>query len=197
MVSIHAPYAGSDEKTNAFNAAEAQFQSTPPMQGATLNVQRKRPSQRRFQSTPPMQGATPMEALRKVTLRVSIHAPYAGSDPFPFLLYRKICSFNPRPLCRERRFQVGDIVPLYVVSIHAPYAGSDHGGRVPGVGLSSFNPRPLCRERLLSRFYCIAKFVVSIHAPYAGSDLCGDTHDVSGMAVSIHAPYAGSDGERV
>ena len=55
---------------------------------------------------------------------VSIHAPYAGSDP-----------------------DSGDIIPLFTVSIHAPYAGSDSYPGNLSLYLFGFNPRPLCRER--------------------------------------------------
>ena len=57
MVSIHAPYAGSDiisfDRGNVLFA----FQSTPPMQGATY-IERLSECRTKFQSTPPMQGAT-------------------------------------------------------------------------------------------------------------------------------------------
>ena len=79
MVSIHAPYAGSDSAKEArVLAAEVSihaplcrerrrsrmeessfwmFQSTPPMQGATVFPENSLAS-KVFQSTPPMQGAT-------------------------------------------------------------------------------------------------------------------------------------------
>ena len=37
IVSIHAPYAGSDDAKRNVKNLVAQFQSTPPMQGATKN----------------------------------------------------------------------------------------------------------------------------------------------------------------
>ena len=57
LVSIHAPYAGSDLCVFHCGSLLSQFQSTPPMQGATLYHRHKRLNDR-FQSTPPMQGAT-------------------------------------------------------------------------------------------------------------------------------------------
>ena len=81
-----------------------EFQSTPPMQGATRKYRRTlvdkhrfnpRPLCRerlipclqffavdRFQSTPPMQGATIKAACEAAKIGVSIHAPYAGSDHY-------------------------------------------------------------------------------------------------------------------
>ena len=79
-VSIHAPYAGSDKsilyvltvhrcfnprplcrerlKLVKYNPHYIGFQSTPPMQGATVPCWSFRIKKTPFQSTPPMQGAT-------------------------------------------------------------------------------------------------------------------------------------------
>ena len=101
-----------------------------------------------FQSTPPMQGATVLHHHGPDVHKVSIHAPYAGSDGS----------------------KGGYKLSEYDVSIHAPYAGSDcaepdfpeafsgfqstppmQGATVSCqplfLGRRCFNPRPLCRER--------------------------------------------------
>ena len=57
-----------------------------------------------FQSTLPLRGATNDASMSHVLVRISIHAPLAGSDDFVFL-------------CRSQHF---------VISIHAPLAGSDY-----------------------------------------------------------------------
>ena len=57
IVSIHAPYAGSD---------------TAGWSPVGFSIM--------FQSTPPMQGATPPDPYYVGEYAVSIHAPYAGSD---------------------------------------------------------------------------------------------------------------------
>ena len=79
-VSIHAPYAGSDEIDSHSPSKETMFQSTPPMQGATMAAGREGNALSGFQSTPPMQGATTAETPEEPVTTVSIHAPYAGSD---------------------------------------------------------------------------------------------------------------------
>ena len=56
-ISIHAPYAGSDDISVCTNIITLKFQSTLPMQGATLEPYRLN-SIGKFQSTLPMQGAT-------------------------------------------------------------------------------------------------------------------------------------------
>ena len=58
IVSIHAPYAGSDKKPVRMRYKWYEFQSTPPMQGATTDLWPNILLTIQFQSTPPMQGAT-------------------------------------------------------------------------------------------------------------------------------------------
>ena len=100
-VSIHAPYAGSDKKTSRRYRNHYCF-NPRPLCRERLTSEEKAEYRAKFQSTPPMQGATPAETGQTITVVVSIHAPYAGSD---------------------------DIASKYrdqqKVSIHAPYAGSD------------------------------------------------------------------------
>ena len=102
--------------------------------------------------------------------RVSIHAPYAGSDVMiPSMPMRTAC-FNPRPLCRERPepdktaiksmlFQStppmqGATRMLYITvrcckfQSTPPMQGATRCAFGPVFRASSFNPRPLCRERL-------------------------------------------------
>ena len=103
LVSIHAPYAGSDAGGKERRPYGAGFNPRPLCR------------ERRCE-------------LRKVYHRyhVSIHAPYAGSDDtFPTPLCYTIQGFNPRPLCRERLSGITQLLPSLGVSIHAPYAGSD------------------------------------------------------------------------
>ena len=91
-------------------------------------------------------GSDPEICFQLAAFRVSIHAPYAGSDDIPCVVLHKNRefqstlprrerpsmtilmilrrSFNPRSHAGSDGFQVGDIVPLYVVSIHAPTQGA-------------------------------------------------------------------------
>ena len=79
-----------------------------------------------FQSTLPVRGATGDVVNLFRVLRISIHAPRAGSD-----------------VCRHV-----DIFRSAGISIHAPRAGSDTScGRYGDQG-SDFNPRSPCGERL-------------------------------------------------
>ena len=72
------------------------------MRGATL-VHPYMEHSAKFQSTLPMRGATADSADFDNYLRISIHAPHAGSD-----LKKSIDKFK------------------FLISIHAPHAGSDY-----------------------------------------------------------------------
>ena len=146
------------------------FQSTPPMQGATkqswwnfLNMYsfnprplcRERPvgslrlyrEARCFNPRPLCRERLYHAEDESPETSVSIHAPYAGSDPKSLNKVRKTYGFNPRPLCRERPFTVS-------LSL---------------LGLL-FQSTPPMQGATIHRFYIAPGFVVSIHAPYAGSD---------------------------
>ena len=81
MVSIHAPYAGSDilcadaDLTALIVSIHAPYAGSDPCAATPPKAVHK------FQSTPPMQGATAKKRRSDIYIEVSIHAPYAGSDP--------------------------------------------------------------------------------------------------------------------
>ena len=77
-VSIHAPYAGSDFKVHERAQEIYEFQSTPPMQGATESA-RRFGALMGFQSTPPMQGATVGSADLKTALLFQSTPPMQGA----------------------------------------------------------------------------------------------------------------------
>ena len=103
-------------------------------------------------------------------------------------------SFNPRPLCRERRLEWPSSFYWICFNPRPLCRERPSAIRIVVCCMPSFNPRPLCRERLPSVPQQSVRTVVSIHAPYAGSDLV-DKADFCYVSVSIHAPYAGSDAE--
>ena len=151
-ISIHAPRRGSDAPSAATPQAEAKFQSTLPVGGATH---------------PPQ--------LQQVSGHISIHAPRIGSDSRINSTASSSCYFNPRSPHGERRIpsrtRTGIVIfqstlPAWgatvvlanqasasKISIHAPRMGSDHTAIAPPRGL-----------------------VISIHAPRMGSDLRSRPH---------------------
>ena len=100
-----------------------------------------------FQSTLPVRGATHASVMISGSMRISIHAPRAGSDEVISGKTPLGYHFNPRSPCGERQFQYyfaeimrqfqstlpvrGATVAMAVamreacISIHAPRAGSD------------------------------------------------------------------------
>ena len=80
---------------------------------------------------------------------------------------------SPRPL-RGATFNVGDIVPFFLISTHAPLAGRDHLRPQDG------EPEPQ----------------ISTHAPLAGRDAFSGISRYS-SDISTHAPLAGRDSKSV
>ena len=146
----------------------AEFQSTPPVRGATA-ADHDFDTFKTFQSTPPVRGATLPRRDRTLVAVVSIHAPHAGSDCRPSLRCRHPSGFNPRPPCGER-----------------PAARS--AARSP----AGFNPRPPCGERRSWRSLPWPESWFQSTPPVRGATanfrLAGSL-----LHVSIHAPRAGSD----
>ena len=65
-ISIHAPHVGRDPQLAALLTAVLKFQSTRPMWGATLTLQKRDFQLLIFQSTRPMWGATPVRTIEPV-----------------------------------------------------------------------------------------------------------------------------------
>jgi len=101
-----------------------------------------------FQSTLPVRGATGAVPTFMQEVRISIHAPRAGSD---------VDALKGKG--------------QFTISIHAPRAGSDmsHTPFLPRHRY--FNPRSPCGERQVVLVVRVGKRLISIHAPRAGSDL--------------------------
>ena len=79
-----------------------------------------------FQSTPPMQGATIFISILFQIINVSIHAPYAGSDGHKPHRLRMVQSVSIHaPYAGSDVEQLTRMRATQIVSIHAPYAGSD------------------------------------------------------------------------
>ena len=79
-VSIHAPYAGSDDYLSAVREQYEEVSIHAPYAGSDSMRSISPDGIIQFQSTPPMQGATTILHGQGIDYKVSIHAPYAGSD---------------------------------------------------------------------------------------------------------------------
>src|SRR3990172_5585507 len=102
-----------------------QFQSTPPVWGATISVSAPTPPPAGFNPRPPCGERHFANHVSVFQIKVSIHAPRVGSD---------FCHYS-NPSSRN------------AVSIHAPRVGSDMLPPPLVQCGSGFNPRPPCGER--------------------------------------------------
>ena len=145
-ISIHAPRAGGDGACAAarlrlmhFNPRPPcggrllfrtvqrgiiQFQSTPPVRGATFPVRYMFLQYSRFQSTPPVRGATTATAPTGQARRYFNPRPPCGGRRIKYNNNDGRKNFNPRPPCGGRR-----------------------GRPVTSPATKNFNPRPPCGGR--------------------------------------------------
>ena len=97
----------------------------------------------------PLAGRDLLDALyERGAGNISTHAPLAGRDRLLLSLTVLQSRFQPTRPLRGATFNVGDIVPFFLISTHAPLAGRDLGQPVLSTGLSK----------------------ISTHAPLAGRD---------------------------
>ena len=144
-----------------------------------------------FQSTPPMRGATfGWDKIVKGFI-ISIHAPHAGSD-IGFRSALPLCQISIHAPHAGSDFSVVKMTQEDRISIHAPHAGSDGRGSRGSGCQRDFNPRPPCGERLCPGL-CIQRGMIFQSTP----PMRGATRKLRYMVfpnlISIHAPHAGSD----
>ena len=146
-----------------------QFQSTPPVRGATSVMSSAPCNASHFNPRPPCGGR--------------LHTPRHDRRPK---------YFNPRPPCGGRLCAALHGAQLLQISIHAPRAGGDGDIGTSVEGMADFNPRPPCGGRLGSNS-AMRSISISIHAPRAGGDFYGRRRGCDPLRISIHAPRAGGD----
>ena len=168
-ISIHAPLAGSDNLYAFFAQINLDFNPRSPCGERLLTGEAKADADR-FQSTLPLRGAT--VGLNQIAqlVRISIHAPLAGSDAVIFHdgqqdfrfqstlplrgatergheYGRHVLHFNPRSPCGERRGPRQLLAVTVDFNPRSPCGerrGRFSGRRNP----RDFNPRSPCGERL-------------------------------------------------
>ena len=79
-ISTHAPLAGSDATVPIIEPMPSTFQPTLPLRGATGEVEMLAGVVLKFQPTLPLRGATAPRSPLGSDIRISTHAPLAGSD---------------------------------------------------------------------------------------------------------------------
>ena len=169
-ISTHTPHAGSDTSRPRRSASACHFNSHSPC-GERYFCGLPPPCVGRFQLTLPMRGAIADKAETRAKLRISTHAPHAGSDT------------------NETH---GDIRSM--ISTHAPHAGSDKEMLNRWLNRRYFNSRSPCGERCVSsaRRSVISRFQLTLPMRGAIED---SRITIPVNSISTHAPHAGSDGE--
>ena len=168
-ISIHAPRTGSDtfptsparhskhfnprsphgERRGLAAVTRPQMWNFNPRSphGERPSGQPEHASGQQFQSTLPARGATCTGVRKKLSAKISIHAPRTGSDFLLCAVHAPYSNFNPRSPHGERLSRLAFLSDMLTISIHAPRTGSDD-----------------CK----SYWYCAEG--ISIHAPRTGSD---------------------------
>ena len=172
VISTHAPRAGSDCAPTGSRVADAGFQSTLPVRGATR---------------------CPAHGIAGAP--ISIHAPRAGSDRRSAPGNPDLANFNPRSPCGERHNATDVRLRDAQISTHAPRAGSDALEVVAGAGAVQFQStlpvRGATRKGTGQVVYC--EFQSTL--PVRGATVEPGPGRTCRM-ISIHAPRAGSDHAR-
>ena len=153
--------------TNAVGGAGPAPHQTPVPTGVPLKGG-KDPRQRVGGSVQGKETYThpPAKAPRRITIRISIHAPLRGATPVPPIGKYGCGDFNPRPPC-----------------------GGDPAASRYSFCLRHFNPRPLAGATTGVTMTDHA-IVISIHAPLRGRHEMTET-DLMHEIISIHAPLRG------
>ena len=163
------PVRGATRSDPAYSALSP-FQSTPPVRGAT-SEKFEGYLAAAFQSTPPVRGATIQICSECGEEHISIHAPRAGGD---------------------KNLAWKDSVGT-VISIHAPRAGGDCSAQTVHTAYPYFNPRPPCGGRRRRNLLSAPEYQFQSTPPVRGATAkaCAG---ILRRAISIHAPRAGGDG---
>ena len=125
VVSIHAPYAGSDSAFTSSRFLPVGFNPRPLCRERQVAAY-SRPSLTAVSIHAPYAGSDDASVAARSATSVSIHAPYAGSD------VKQIRQFRGLQVSIHAPYAGSDGVLAEPgdgpeVSIHAPYAGSDAG----------------------------------------------------------------------
>ena len=146
-ISTHAPRAGSDRVGDMVTGRVSQFQPTLPVRGATWRASMAFLMDSDFNPRSPCGERRALMWRMKTIMRISTHAPRAGSDLQALQTVWRHKNFNPRSPCGERLYGFPHHAHRSVISTHAPRAGSDAACSSRASSSLNFNPRSPCGER--------------------------------------------------
>ena len=146
-----------------------------------------------FQSTLPLRGATLSPYILRLSSRISIHTPLAGSDAaFRMRLASSTVFQSTLPLRGATRPSGCVWLRPRYFNPHSP-CGERPRSSSYACRPIHFNPHSPCGERLGIEYSVLVLDVISIHTPLAGSDFDHRFRCFRTCAISIHTPLAGSD----
>ena len=148
-----------------------QFQSTPPVRGATAKLMGHEIVRRFISIHAPRAGSDQATMDRAKATAISIHAPRAGSDVRVTGHHTHTTLFQSTPPVRGAT-AMGRGTGLGIgISIHAPRAGSDYAAVYKVIINNKFQSTPPVRGATTRRRSTKSEArSISIHAPRAGSD---------------------------
>ncbi len=191
-ISIHAPRAGGDDVQYIHYSLFMEFQSTPPVRGATgrrggaaadmgdfnprppcggrLVVEQINVTVKGFQSTPPVRGATFHLRAEQCYHHHFNPRPPCGGRHNDAVITIVNSDFNPRPPCGGRRGRLHAVHLIVIFQSTPPVRGATHVPFSCCFRCTYFNPRPPCGGRQEQINALKAEQDISIHAPRAGGD---------------------------
>ena len=196
-ISIHAPHARGDHVSRLIRRADAEFQSTPLMRGATRLPACKLGRHADFNPRPSCEGRHDEEGQR-LRVRISIHAPHARGDaggPHGVLLghisihaphargdFCEYPAISRRALFQSTPLMRGATQSVCGMSIHVKFQSTPlmRGATVIPTTIAQqiikFQSTPLMRGATSIAHRLRLRRVISIHAPHARGDSSYPAH---------------------
>ena len=193
QISIHAPRVGGDMGASRHRPPTRHFNPRPPCGGRQPLYSASKPSPE-FQSTPPVWGATVQHSVDDFVTLISIHAPRVGGDSS--LILPGICSFyfNPRPPCGGRQRGGGAAVAAGKFQSTPPVWGATVPALTGDLDRRTFQSTPPVWGATLSAWFSVPSTrLISIHAPPVWGATLRAGLQALANDISIHAPRVGGD----
>ena len=191
-ISIHAPLAGRDRRTELRPPIGTYFNPRAPCGARRGYRQVQRGEGSDFNPRAPCGARLIIDIYKKPANTISIHAPHAGRDYDGIAIVQEGKYFNPRAPCGARPPPLDRLVRHGDFNPRAPCGArliiSDFAA-----AFAYFNPRAPCGARLGSCSGNARGEDISIHAPHAGRDGAANEYFSEDYHISIHAPHAGRD----
>ncbi len=149
------------------------FQSTLPMRGATIRLDKNDTICSIISIHTPHAGSDSGGSIFLHTLIISIHTPHAGSDRGATSRILSCVNFNPHSPCGERRFPVLHPISNGIFQSTLPMRGATYCIRRKNKRISNFNPHSPCGERHGVRAAAVRFGYFNPHSP------CGERRAIT------------------